>query len=160
MHRNVTEKNVRHRALKDCKKAGVGPLAAMYVRSGFFIPRASCKPSRERMCLGAMPGGVRGARWTQINATARSDVPCRPLERRLPCQMIFRKAWNRALTAVRGRLGVFIQITARANVPWSVVWRGSLCSMDTNQCHRASRCALQAPRMAIASSDGLRESVE
>ena len=53
MHRNVTEKNVRHRALKDCKKAGVEPLAAMYVRSGFFIPRASCKPSRERMCPGA-----------------------------------------------------------------------------------------------------------
>ena len=50
MHRNVTEKNVRHRALKDCKKAGVGPLAAMYVRSGFFIPRATCKPSREPMC--------------------------------------------------------------------------------------------------------------
>ena len=58
MHRNVTEKNVRHRALKDCKKAGVGPLAAMYVRSGFFIPRASCKPSRERMCLGALSGGL------------------------------------------------------------------------------------------------------
>ena len=50
MHRNVTEKNVRHRALKDCKKAGVGPLAAMYVRSGYFIQRASCKPSRELMC--------------------------------------------------------------------------------------------------------------
>ena len=26
MRRNVTEKNVRDRALKDCKKAGVGPL--------------------------------------------------------------------------------------------------------------------------------------
>ena len=160
MHRNVTEKNVRHRALKDCKKAGVGPLAAMYVRSGFFIPRASCKPSRERMCLGAMPGGVRGARWTQINATARSDVPCRPLERRLPCQMIFRKAWNRALTAVRGRLGVFLQIIARADMPWSDAWRGLLCSMATNRCHRAIRCALQATRMAIAVPDDLWESVE
>ena len=92
---------MRQKALEDCKKAGVGPLAAMYVRSGYFIPRASCKSPRERMCLGAMPRGVRGARWTQIDATARSDVPCRPLERRLPCQMIFRKAWNRALTAVR-----------------------------------------------------------
>ena len=187
MRRNVTEKNVRDRALKDCKKAGVEPLAAMFVRSGYFIQRASCKPSREPMCLEAMPGGVccarwtqidaiaranvpcrplewrlpcqmiffagkgnawpvqpcmpswgsfckssrepmcpgalsggvRGARWTQIDAIARSDVPCRPLERRLPCQMIFRKAWNRALTAVRGRLGFFLHITARANVPWS-----------------------------------------
>ena len=160
MHRNVTEKNVRHRALKDCKKAGVGPLAAMYVRSGFFIPRASCKPSRERMCLGAMPGGVRGARWTQINATARANMPCRPLERRLPCQMIFRKAWNRALTAVRGRLADFLQIIARADVPCGDVWRGSRRSMDTNRCHRASRCALQAPRKAIAVPDELRESVE
>ena len=50
MHRNVTEKNVRQRALEDCKKAGVRPLAAMYVRSGFFIQRASCKPSREPIC--------------------------------------------------------------------------------------------------------------
>ena len=53
MRRNVTEKNVRHRALEDCKKAGVGPLAAMYVRSGYFIQRASCKPSREPMCPAA-----------------------------------------------------------------------------------------------------------
>ena len=37
------------RALKDCKKAGVGPLAAMYVRLGYFIQRASCKASREPM---------------------------------------------------------------------------------------------------------------
>ena len=89
MRRNVTEKNVRDRALKDCKKAGVGPLAAMYVRSGYFIQRASCKPSREPMCLEAMPGGVCCARWTQIDAIARADVPCSPLEWRLPCQMIF-----------------------------------------------------------------------
>ena len=129
MHRNVTEKNVRHRALKDCKKAGVGPLAAMYVRSGFFIPRASCKPSRERMCLGAMPGGVRGARWTQINATARADVPCRPLEWRLPRQMVCGKAWNRALTAVRGRLGFFLQITARADIPCRPLERRLPCQM-------------------------------
>ena len=148
---------MRDRALKDCKKAGVEPLAAMYVRSGYFIQRASCKPSHEPMCLEAMPGGVCCARWTQIDAIARADVPCRPLERRLPCQMIFRKAWNRALTAVRGRLGVFLQIIARANVPWSDVWRGLLCSMDTNRCHRAIRYALQAPRKAIALPDDFQE---
>ena len=143
MRRNVTEKNVRDRALKDCKKAGVGHLAAMYVRSGYFIQRASCKASREPMCLGALSGGGRGARWTQIDAIARANVPCRPLEWRLPCQMICGKARNRALTAVRGRLGFFLQITARANVPWSDAWRGLLCSMDTNRCHRASRYALE-----------------
>ena len=153
MRRNVTEKNVRDRALKDFKKAGVEPLAAMYVRSGYFIQRASCKPSREPMCLEAMSGGVRGARWTQIDAIARVNVPCRPLEWRLPCQMISRKEWNRALTAVRGRLGFFLQIIARADVPWSAVWRGSRRSMDTNRCHRAIRCALQAPRKAIALPD-------
>ena len=121
MHRNVTEKNVRQKALEDCKKAGVGPLAAMYVRSGYFIPRASCKSPRERMCLGAMPRGVRGARWTQIDATARSDVPCRPLERRLPCQMICGKRVRRACTAVYAKLGFFLQTNARADVSWSAV---------------------------------------
>ena len=104
-----------------------------------------------------MPGGVCSARWTQIDAIARADVPCRPLEWRLPCQMICGKAWNRALTAVRGRLGFFLQITARADVPWSAVWRGSRCSMDTNRCHRASRCALEAPRKVIAVPDELQE---
>ena len=94
---------------------------------------------------------------TQIDAIARADVLCRPLEWRLPCQMICRKEWNRALTAVRGRLGFFLQIIARADVPWSVVWRGSRRSMDTNRCHRASRCALKARRMVIAVPDDLRE---
>ena len=154
------------------------------------------------MCLGAMSRGVRGARWTQIDAIARANVPCRPVERRLPCQMIFRKAWNRALTAVRGRLGFFLQITARANVPWrpverrlpcqmncrkggcractavrgksaeflkiiaradvpwSAVWRGSRCSMDTNRCHRAGGCPLEARRMAIAVPGEFHESEE
>ena len=121
---------------------------------------SSCKPSRERMCPGVLSGGVRGARWTQIGAIARADVPWRPVERRLPCQMNCRKAWNRALTAVRGRLGFFLQITARASVPWSAVWRGSRRSMDTNRCHRASRCALQAPRKAIAVPDDLQESAD
>ena len=116
---------------------------------------SSCKSSREPICPGAMPGGVCCARWPQIDATARSDVPCRPLEWRLPCQMICGKAWNRVLTAVRGRLVIFLQITARANVPWSDAWRGSRRSMDTNRCHRASRCALQARRMAIAVPDDI-----
>ena len=109
------------------------------------------------MCLGAMSGGVCCARWTQIDAIAQVNVPCRPLERRLPCQMISRKEWNRALTAVRGRLGFFLQVIARADMPWSAVWRGSRRSMDTNRCHRASECALQAPRMAIAVPDELQE---
>ena len=43
------------------------------------------------MCLGAMPGGVRGARWTQIGAIARADVPWRSVEWRLPCQMNSKK---------------------------------------------------------------------
>ena len=118
---------------------------------------SSCKSSREPICPGAMPGGVRVARWTQIDAIARADVPCRHVEWRLPCQMNCRKAWNRALTAVRGWLGFFLQNIARADVPWSDVWRGLLCSMDTNRCHRASRCALQAPRKAIALPDELQE---
>ena len=130
----------------------------VYDKSVFFLRRASCKTSREPMCLGTLPGGVRGARWTQIDAIARANVPCRPLEWRLPCQMICEKAWNRALTAVRGRLGVFLRIIARANVPWSAVWRGSLRSMDTNRCHRASRCALETRRMAIAVPDDFQES--
>ena len=148
-----------------------------------------------------MPGGVRGARWTQIDAIARADVPCRHVEWRLPCKMICGKAWNRALTAVRGRLGFFLQIIARADVPWRPVecrllcqmncrkawnraltavrgrladflqiiaradvpcgdvWRGSRRSMDTNRCHRACGCALEARGMAIALSDELQESV-
>ena len=41
-------------------------------------------PSREPMCPGVLSGGVRGARWTQINAIARADMPWRSLEWRLP----------------------------------------------------------------------------
>ena len=37
--------------------------------------RASCKPSSESMCPGVLSGGVRGARWTQIDAIARANVP-------------------------------------------------------------------------------------
>ena len=139
----------------NCRKAWNRSLTAVRGRLG-----SSCKSPRELMCPRAMSGGVRGARWTQIDAIARANVPCRPLERRLSCQMNCRKAWNRALTAVRGRLGFFLRIIARADVPWSDAWRGLVCSMDTNRCHRASRCALQARRMAIAVPDDLRESVE
>ncbi len=94
----------------------------MYVRSGYFIQRDSCKPSRERMCPGAMPGGVRGARWAQIDAIARANVPCRPLERRLPCQMICRNGEHRCT----GGLAPIIEVrisgppgsgTLRRNLP-------------------------------------------
>ena len=37
--------------------------------------RASCKSSREPMCPGVLSGGVGVARWTQIDAIARADVP-------------------------------------------------------------------------------------
>ena len=50
---------------------------------------------------------------------------------------------------------IFLQTIARADVPWSAVWRGSRCSMDTNRCHRAGEDALEAPRMAIAVPDEL-----
>ena len=65
-----------------------------------------------------------------------------------------------ACTAVYAKLGFFLQIIARADMPRSDAWRGSRRSMDTNQCHRASKYALQAPRMAIALSDDLQESAD
>ena len=43
---------------------------------------------------------------------------------------------------------------------WSAVWRGSRCPMDTNRCHRASGCALEACRMAIAVPGEFHESEE
>ena len=64
---------------------------------------------------------------------------------------------NRALRAVCGRSAEFLLIIARADMPWSAVWRGSRRSMDTNRCHRASGCALEARRMAIALSGDLQE---
>ena len=60
--------------------------------------RSSCKTSRERICPGALSGGVGGARWTQIDAIAQADVLWRPVERRLPCQMNCSKVWDRSLT--------------------------------------------------------------
>ena len=62
------------------------------------------------------------------------------------------RAWQ-----ARGRPVVFLLIIARADVPWSAVWRGSRRSMDTNRCHRASGYALEVPRMAIAVTDELQE---
>ena len=47
--------------------------------------RSSGKSSRERICPGVLSGGVRVARWTQIDAIAQADVPWRPVELRLPC---------------------------------------------------------------------------
>ena len=112
------------------------------------------------MCPGVLSRGVRGARWTQINAIARADVPWRPVERRLPCQMNCRKGECRACTAVCGRSVIFLQTIARADVPWSAVWRGSRRSMDTNRCHRASGCPLEARRMEIAVPGEFHESEE
>ena len=62
---------------------------------------SSCKPSRERMCPGAMSEGVRDARWTQIDAIARADVPWKPVEWRLSCQMNCRKADGRAMNELQ-----------------------------------------------------------
>ena len=67
---------------------------------------------------------------------------------------------NRALRAVCVSSAIFLQNIARADMPWNDVWRGSRRSMDTNRCHRAGRCTLQALRMAIAVPDDLRESAE
>ena len=66
------------------------------------VRRSSCKTSRERMCPGVLSRGVRGARWTQIDAIARADVPCRPVEWRLPCQMIFAGKGDRGLLRFAG----------------------------------------------------------
>ena len=60
-------------------------------------------PSGTGICLGVLSGGVRVARWTQIDAIAQADVPCRALEGRFGCQMNCRKVWDQALRAVRGR---------------------------------------------------------
>ena len=56
-------------------------------------------PPGTGMCPGVLSRGVRGARWTQIDAIARADVPCRALEGRFGCQVNCRKAWARALTS-------------------------------------------------------------
>ena len=58
-------------------------------------------PSRERICPGVLSRGVRGARWTQIDAIARVNVPWRALEGRLPCQMNCRNVRDCALSDYR-----------------------------------------------------------
>ena len=71
------------------KSVGLGTnraLTALY-GSSVSVRRSSSKSSRERMCPGVLSGGGRGARWTQIGAIARADMPWRPVEWRLPCQM-------------------------------------------------------------------------
>ena len=87
-------------AVPDELQQSVGPSSDGRVWQVCAGRRASCKTSREPMCLVAMSRGVRGARWTQIGAIARADVPWRPVEWRLPCQMNCRKVWDRALTGL------------------------------------------------------------
>ena len=101
-------------AMPDELQESVGPGT---VRPCVAVRRPSGKSSRGRMCLRAMSGGVRGARWTQIGAIARANMPCRPVEWRLPCQMNCRKGGQRPCTAVCGRSESFRQIIARADVP-------------------------------------------
>ena len=59
-------------------------------------------------------------------------------------------AWH-----ARGRPVVFLLIIARADMPWSAVWRGSGRSMDSNRCHRASGYALERYLEGFAVHDRL-----
>ena len=82
------------------KSGGLGTNQALRAVRGRSVAGrgSSCKPSRERICPGVLSGGVGVARWTQIDAIARANVPWRPVEWRLPCQMNCRKADGLALT--------------------------------------------------------------
>ena len=64
------------------ESVGLGTNRALTALRGrsVSVRRASCKASRELMCPGVLSGGVRGARWTQIDAIVRADVPWRPVE--------------------------------------------------------------------------------
>ena len=90
-------------AVTDELQESVGPgtnRALTAVRGRSVAGRgSSCKPSRERICPGVLSEGVRGARWAQIDAIARANVPWRPVEWRLLSQMNCRKAEGRALTS-------------------------------------------------------------
>ncbi|MDY2878932.1 MAG: hypothetical protein SOT55_06455, partial [Candidatus Cryptobacteroides sp.] len=55
-------------------------------------------PPGTGICPVGLSGGVGGARWTQIDAIARVDVPLRALEGRFGCQVNCRKSRARALT--------------------------------------------------------------
>ena len=59
------------------KSGGLGTNRALMAVCGSCVSgrRASCKTSRESICPGVLSRGVRGARWTQIDAIARADVP-------------------------------------------------------------------------------------
>ena len=119
----------------------VGPCTNQALRavrgSSVSVRRASCKASREPMCPGALSGGVRGARWTQIDAIAQADVPWRALEGRFGCQVNCRKARSRALTGLSGpcvavpcHSASFLQNIARADMPWRPVERRLPCQMN------------------------------
>ena len=120
--------------------------------------RLGCKMNCRKVWDRALRA-VRGRSAEFLKIIARADVPWRPVEWRLPCQMNCRKGECRACTAVCGRSVFFLQTIARADMPWSAVWRGSRRSMDTNRCHRASGCALEAGRKAIGVQGELQESM-
>ena len=84
------------------KSGGLGTNRALTAVCGSSVAGrgSSCKPSREPMCPRVLSRGVRGARWTQIDAIARADVPWRALEGRLPCQMNCRNVGDWALTGL------------------------------------------------------------
>ena len=86
--------------LQELESLGTNRALTAVRGSSVSVRRASCKTSRESICPGVLSGGVRGARWTQIDAIAQADVRWRPVERRLPCQMNCRKVWDRALTGL------------------------------------------------------------
>ena len=114
-----------------------GPGTSGRVRPCVAVRRPSCKTSREPICPGAMSGGVRGARWTQIDAIARANVPWRPVEWRLPCQM------NCMNERARAQTGLWRPCVA---VPWQV---GHLPAK-----HRASECALERCLEGFEALDG------
>ena len=86
--------------LQESVRPGTNRALRAVCGSSVSVRRASSKTSRERMCPGVLSGGVRGARWTQIDAIARVNVPWRALEGRLLCQMNSRKVWDQALTGL------------------------------------------------------------
>ena len=61
--------------LQELESLGTNRALTAVRGSSVSVRRASCKTSSESMCLGSMSEGVRDARWTQIDAIARADVP-------------------------------------------------------------------------------------
>ena len=96
--------------------------------------------------------------WFHLEPECALEGPGRPIALSDELQESVGQGTNRALRAVCSMSGFFLLIIARADVPWSDVWRGSRRSMDTNRCHRASGYALEVPRMAIAVTDELQKS--